>query len=997
MSINTMPLEADTRILIDNSLTSLGWKLNGRGKNVYFEQPRIEEERKKLGGKRPDYVLYSDDKDKKPLIVIEAKKPGSRIDDALEQGIGYARALGAPLVFATDGVFCKSFHTIANRPPILNGEEVDEFIREALALRFLTGYEVNTVSSKVQYDRKELIRIFDEANNMLRGDGLRAGIERFGEFANILFLKLVSENEQIKKLSGIKSDFDIASCSWDSIKNIAPSARIEYINNTVYSRLNKLYKTEIFTPLTIRDETILKEIMDKLDPLMLTDVDSDVKGDAFEYFLKASTATKNDLGEYFTPRHIVKTMVRLVNPKIGEKIYDPFCGTGGFLIESFRHIERNMGTGNAELKRILREETIYGNEITNTARITKMNMILAGDGHSNIHMQDSLANPTYIDKIKYDEKGNVVRDAEGNIEYTSEYSGIYDVVLANMPYSQKTKHGNLYDLPGTNGDSICVQHCMKAINSAADNGRMALVVPEGFLFRKDLAKTREYLLNHCELQSIISLPQGVFLPYTGVKTDIIYATKVNKKIKASEKKKDYWYFDVKSDGYTLDNHRRKLETPSDLSKYEEYRKLDNDQTEDMLKAGFEVIPLDKVRKNSFILVGSRYRENVNNSKYELVSFSDIAYLFRGVNYQKNQQTTFRTPNIILPADNITLSGELRITKEIYVDDTVVLSDDKRLKKDDIFICMSSGSKDHIGKVAYIDEDTKYYAGGFMGIIRTDSQKCLPKYLYYYLLKSKDFRDNIQLLTQGANINNISSTINSIKIPLPTIEKQNELINELDGYQKIIVGARDVIKNYSPKISCKPDNCQTLDAIATFKPSKEEVKDLPSETVVSFVPMSAINTFDVSFDVTEERKLEDVMSGFTYFRDDDVLLAKITPCFENGKAGIARNMKNGIGFGSTEYIVIRANPKIVYPEWIFYHINTEEFIHGGKSFMTGTAGQQRIDINYVKQYRIPVPSLEEQKMILDQIRYEQSLIEPSKKLIEVFTAKIEKRIKEIWGD
>lgn len=142
--------------------------------------------------------------------------------------------------------------------------------------------------------------------------------------------------------------------------------------------------------------------MDKLDPLTLTDVDSDVKGDAFEYFLKASTSTKNDLGEYFTPRHIVKTMVRLVNPQIGETIYDPFCGTGGFLIESFRHIYNNMARTDANLK-MLREKTVYGNEITNTARITKMNMILAGDGHSNIKMKDSLANPidgksTYIDE-----------------------------------------------------------------------------------------------------------------------------------------------------------------------------------------------------------------------------------------------------------------------------------------------------------------------------------------------------------------------------------------------------------------------------------------------------------------------------------------------------------------------------------------------------------------------------------------------------------------------
>ena len=190
MNPNTMPLEAETRVLIDRSLENLGWKLSGKDQNVYYEQPRSEAEKKKLCGKRPDYVLYSKDSDK-PLIVIEAKKKGVRLDSALEQGIQYAKAIEAPLVFATDGVFCKAFHTVANRPPILNGEEIDEFIREALALRYLTSYEVNTVSPKVQYDRKELIRIFDEANNMLRGEGLRAGIERFGEFANILFLKEV--------------------------------------------------------------------------------------------------------------------------------------------------------------------------------------------------------------------------------------------------------------------------------------------------------------------------------------------------------------------------------------------------------------------------------------------------------------------------------------------------------------------------------------------------------------------------------------------------------------------------------------------------------------------------------------------------------------------------------------------------------------------------------------------------------------------------------------
>lgn len=974
MNTNTMPLEVETRLLIDRSLENLGWKLNGKDKNVFCEQPRTEKERKKLCGKRPDYVLYSKESDR-PLIVIEAKKKGARIDAALEQGIDYARIIDAPLVFATDGVFCKAFHTVANRPPILNGEEIDEFIREALALRYLTSYEVNTVSPKVQYDRKELIRIFDEANNMLRGDGLRAGIERFGEFANILFLKLASENEQIKRESGVASKFDIASCSWNSIKNIAPSARIEYINNTVYKRLNELYKTEIFTPLTIRDESILKEIMDKLDPLMLTDVDSDVKGDAFEYFLKASTSTKNDLGEYFTPRHIVKTMVRLTNPQIGEKIYDPFCGTGGFLIESFRHIYNNMvrTDGNLEL---LREHTVYGNEITNTARITKMNMILAGDGHSNIKMIDSLANPIDGNETYTDEEGRVLHQG-------------FDIVLANMPYSQKTKHGNLYDLPSTNGDSICVQHCMKAVNSAAENGRMALVVPEGFLFRKDLAKTREYMLEHCHLQSIISLPQGVFLPYTGVKTDIIYATKVNQKVKSSEKNRDFWYFDVKSDGYTLDNHRRKLETPSDLSKYEEYRKLDKDQVDDMLKVGFDVIPLEKVRNNFCILVGSRYRTVSNSSKYETVPFSDIASLTRGVNYQKSQQTTYRTDNIILPADNITLFGELLVIKEIFVDETVVLAKDKRLKKDDIFICMSSGSKDHIGKVAYIAQDTNYYAGGFMGIVRTNPQKCIPKYLYYYLLLSSNYREEIKLLTQGANINNISSTINAIAIPLPPLEIQKQIVEELDSYYQVVFSAQRILDSYKPTI-CLSKQWSNVKLVDLFDVVTDTINPQGQEGIVTYIGLENIESKTGKIIGKTECNVQEIKSTKRLFKKGDILFGKLRPALN--KVAYA----NTSGICSTDIIVLRAKNKKNLSEFYSILLRKDDF---NKMVLYGVSGGQlpRVDTNYFLQIPICQVPFEEQKKILSEIKAEQDLIAPSEQIVDMFNTKIKSRIKEVWSE
>ena len=986
MNMNTMPLEAETRILIDRNLEHLGWKLSGKDQNVFYEQPKSEDEKKKLGGKRPDYVLYSKESDR-PLIVIEAKKKGSRIDAALEQGIHYARAINAPLVFATDGVFCKAFHTDANRPPLLNGEEVDEFIREALALRYLTSYEVNTVSPKVQYDRKELIRIFDEANNMLRGEGLRAGIERFGEFANILFLKLISESEQAKKERGETTKFDMA-CSWDAIKQIPYSTRIEYINKTVYDKLNALYGTDIFTPLQIRDTSILKEIMDKLDPLMLTDVDSNVKGDAFEYFLKASTATKNDLGEYFTPRHIVKTMVRLVNPKIGEKIYDPFCGTGGFLIESFRYIERNIDSRNPELRRILREDTIYGNEITNTARITKMNMILAGDGHSNIHMKDSLANPTYLDLIEHDKDGNIVRDKDGNIQYSSEYRGLYDVVITNMPYSQRTKHGSLYDLPSTNGDSICVQHCMKAINSAAPDGRMALVVPEGFLFRKDLTKTREYLLNHCQLQSIISLPQGVFLPYTGVKTDIIYATKVNQKIKPSEQKKDFWYFDVKSDGYTLDNHRRKLDTTSDLSKYEEYRKLDKDQMADMLKVGFEKIPLDKVRQNSSILVGSRYRTlEKANANHPMVQLGDgeLFHICSG-GTPSSSVPEYWNGNVSwitladLPAENCIT--EIKTTERTISEAGLNNSNAKLLPVETVIV----STRATIGRIG-IARTQLATNQGFKNIIIKRPDVILPKYLAYMLTAKVD---TMKHLASGATFKEISKeNFCTIQIPLLPIDQQRSVVNELDGYQNIVSGAQNILRNYMPSVS--PCNEYRTDSLGNlFGPVLDSIDPSSQNGTVCYIGLENIVSGTGEFTGCLENRYENIKSLKRVFKEGDILFGKLRPALN--KVAVA----TFDGICSTDIIVLRAKRKDILSEYYAVLLRGADF---NKTVLNGVSGGQlpRVDLNYLMDIPVKVVPIEEQQQSVDSFRTEKDMMDSAKQIISVFSEKIDRRIKGIWGE
>ena len=117
------PVEADTRYIIDRKLESLNWYLHGGGRNVYFENPRSDAENKKLKGKHPDYILYSNERDlNHPIAIIEAKRPGKDLNDALEQGLGYAKKLNSPIVFATDGVFYKTIHKKTNQTLLLNGE-----------------------------------------------------------------------------------------------------------------------------------------------------------------------------------------------------------------------------------------------------------------------------------------------------------------------------------------------------------------------------------------------------------------------------------------------------------------------------------------------------------------------------------------------------------------------------------------------------------------------------------------------------------------------------------------------------------------------------------------------------------------------------------------------------------------------------------------------------------------------------------------------------------
>jgi len=585
----TRALESATRKKIDSTLDALDWKTDEESPecNVYTERVKTEEQKKKLKRKQPDYVLYKSGTDE-PIAVIEAKRKGESLEKALNQAIKYAKLLGVNIIFVYDSTFIKTYDLRSDSELKIDKEPVKELISEERLLRFIElGSDIEEVTPEVKHTREELIRIFEWSHALLRKEGLR-NLDKFVEFSNILFIKIISEIEDDRERRGLGRKLD-KSLSWENIVKIKePKAMLNYINDTVlkeglakqYNRSDDIFQQK----LKITNPNTVKQIVDRLSKLRLLNTESEIKGDAFEYFLK-SLASGNDLGEYFTPRHIVALMVRLVEPRYGNTILDPFCGTGGFLIEAFRKMKKGQDENDETIMYSLKEESIFGIELTDTYKIAKMNMIITGDGHNNI-VQTDTAKRDYWEKFIENSK-----EKEPKIKKLKEIQKKgFDVILSNIPYSQTTDYGSKYPVPSNNGDSVFIQEIILAL---ATKGRCAVIVPEGFLFRRELMKTREYLLDNCSLDAIISLPSGVFLPYTGVKTNILVFTK-------GETTKSVWYFKIENDGFELNVGRKRIDGRNDIDSLLETwgeRKI----TKNSLS-----ISIDKIKSKNFNLSLSTY-------------------------------------------------------------------------------------------------------------------------------------------------------------------------------------------------------------------------------------------------------------------------------------------------------------------------------------------------------------------------------------------------------
>lgn len=436
--------------------------------------------------------------------------------------------------------------------------------------------------------------------------GITNPLEVIEQFTYLLFIKQLDDVETTKESEanfyGVEYETmfpgDCQKYRWSKFKNLGSADEMyELVSVGVFPFIKNLHQDgdsayakymgdAIFK---IPTAAMLSKIVDGIDKLELGDEDS--KGDLYEYLLsKVATAGTN--GQFRTPRHIIKMMVELVQPVPDDSIIDPAMGSAGFLIEAQQYLRKNHA--DAFLKKEFLDHfnntMFYGNDMDRTMlRIGAMNMLLHGVENPNISYRDSLSEQnTDIEK--------------------------YSLVLANPPFK-----GSL-DYDAVSADLLKVTKTKKTellflalfLRILKKGGRAAVIVPDGVLFGSSNAhkQIRKEMIEHNKLNAVISMPSGVFKPYAGVSTAILIFTKTG-----SGGTDKVWFYDMKADGYSLDDKRQEIADNDIPDIIERYHYLDAEADRKRTEQSF-FVPVEEIVSNDYDLSINKYKEIV----YEAVQY-----------------------------------------------------------------------------------------------------------------------------------------------------------------------------------------------------------------------------------------------------------------------------------------------------------------------------------------------------------------------------------------
>lgn len=802
---------------------------------------------------------------------------------------------------------------------------------------------------------EEFRRRIDTARNILVG-AVPSPAGQIDQITYAMMYKFMNDiDDQAAALGGKRSYFigDYEQYNWHKLMSSSLGAheRLELYRQAIQTMAKNPNIPELFR--SIYQNAFLPFNSPNVLNLFLKEIDkfnhgeSDDIGDAYEYLLSI-TGAQGDVGQFRTPRHIIKFIVEAVNPTKDDTVIDPACGTAGFLISAYNHVRaqhdgKNVdGSANDEQRLTASElDKIHHNyrgfDIDPTmVRTAKVNLYLHGFKTPEIINHDSLSSEEY-------------------------WNERYDVILANPPFM--TPKGGIqphkkFGISANRAEVLFVDYIASHLKPA---GRAGIIVPEGVIFQSGKAykELRKNLVEN-SLYAVISLPSGVFNPYAGVKTSILLLDK-----ELAKQNDEVLFVKVENDGYSLGAQRRKVagdQFPEALEIIERFKEGEELQTE----FAHAVKRSEIAESGDYNLSGDRYKvaQLSENLVWPIVELGEIVKLDFGERITKKESQGTKFPVYGGGGESFRTDSFNRTDE--YVVARFAMSENCVRYVSGRFWMMDSGGTFSI-KPDYIGKIDKNYVGKILLNQQEEIYACARG---------------------GAQKNLNNEHFYKIKIPLPPIEIQHDIVAELDGYQKIIDAAQTIVKTYKPtiKINSEWQHSKLGDIFVmvngrAFKTSEWSTTGLP---IVRIANLNNPNAEYNYFEGEHNEKIE--------VNDGDFLFSW------SGTKGTSFGphlWTRGKGLLNQHIFKMVAKDVPINTGFAYFYIKA--IVPQIESKAHGSGGLVHITKTELSLFEIPTPPIGEQKQIVAELEAEQKLIDANKKLIETFQAKIKSKIAEVWGE
>jgi type I restriction enzyme M protein len=788
-------------------------------------------------------------------------------------------------------------------------------------------------------------------------------------------------DEESRSIGGRATFFtgDLRDLSWRHIisNTLSADARvikltqgIEAISDPKNTQIPELFKS-IFRNafLKFRDGRTLKLFLDEIKGF--TYDHSEELGNAFEFILE-SMGVQADNGQFRTPRNIIEFIVDVVDPQKDETILDPACGTAGFLISAYKHImaantsakaaEKNPYAGDL-LKGNQRDKltrNVVGYDITPLmCRLSRVNMYLHHFSNPVIHEYDTLTN-----KNRWDDKA--------------------DIILANPPFM--TPKGGIrphdrFAISANRSEVLFVDYIAEHLNPA---GRAGVIVPEGIIFQSQNAyKELRRMLVDGFLWAVVSLPAGVFNPYSGVKTSILFLDRTRAK-----QNDEVLFVKAENDGFGLGAQRREIE----LNDLPEALKIIKTWKRDHKVADGKLahaVSRKRILESPDIsLSGDRYRAVAirGNGKWPVVKLEEVCEINPSKSELNDLDKALEVSFVPMSAMGENQPSfeavEKKPLREVLKGYTYFRDRDVLFAK--ITPCFENGKA---GIARGLNNGIGFGSTEFI-VLRPDNKRLLPELLYFFIASDTFRSRGVVHMTGSAGQQRVASSfVQSYKIPLPPMAEQERLVAELEGYRRVIESARQILAHYKPTLRLNPAwPLVELSSIATFKNGKGEG-----------IKVIGVSNFQdnllAPIDELDQINPQGVVSDSDILHDGDILFVR-----SNGnKALVGRSLlvqpKQERLTHSAFTIRLRFTDKKALP--LFY-----TFLFKNPDYRTQLMGRgtniSNLSQDILREIVVPLPPLAEQRALVAELETERSLVEANRELAARFEQKLQTKLSEIWG-